>query len=59
MDIKIKNPNLTKDELAEIQTIATELQCNLWTAEYIMRLEKKLTVMEGKLSELWDNSQRG
>ena len=54
MDLNLKYPDLSKEELDQMGYIATELQCDLRTAEYIMRLEERLTRMDEKLDVLWD-----
>lgn len=59
MDLNLKYPDLTPDELKLMGNIASDLQCDLRTAEYVMRLEERLARMDEQLATLLDEHQQG
>ena len=58
MDLNLKYPDLTPDELKLMGNIASDLQCDLRTAEYVMRLEERLARMDEQLATLLDEHQQ-
>jgi hypothetical protein len=58
MDLNLKYPDLTPDELKQMGDIATDLQCDLRTAEYVMRLEERLARMDEQLAALWNEHEQ-
>ena len=56
----VRYPNVSDEMMDEIEQKASELQCSLQLAEYIVRLERTLSSFEKQVTEwrLWVDYQQ-